>query len=131
MWFHSLHSCLKSRPSIVPVRPSRRLPSNSRLRLEALEERSLLSCTVSLASSDDSPLVGERITWTATAADCGAANVYQFSAASNGSGLRVMRDFSPSNSFAWTPMQEGAYDIQVTVKDGYQATEITSAGVAD
>src|SRR5947208_14155050 len=28
-------------------------------------------------------------------------------------------------------MQEGAYDIEITVKDGYQATETTSAVVAD
>src|SRR5262249_44865492 len=40
-------------------------------------------------------------------------------------------DFSPTNTFAWTPMQEGNYDIEVTVKDGYQATETTSAAVAD
>ena len=43
----------------------------------------------------------------------------------------MVRDFSPANAFAWTPMQEGTYDIQVTVKDGYQATETTSAVVAD
>src|SRR5262249_6135796 len=36
-----------------------------------------------------------------------------------------------SNAFVWTPMQEGTYDIKVTAKDGYQATETTSALVAD
>ena len=103
----------------------------ARLRVEALEDRSLLSGIVSLAPSDDSPLVGERVTWTATATDVGATPVYQFSAAPHGGAFHVVRDFSPANTFAWTPMQEGTYDIEVTVKDGYQATETTSAVVAD
>src|SRR5262249_10066428 len=72
-------------------------------------------------------LVGERVTWTATAGDCGVAPVYLFSTALHGGAFHVVRDFSPSNSFTWTPMQEGVYDIQVTVKDSYQATDTTSA----
>jgi type 1 fimbria pilin len=80
-----------------------------------------------LAPSDDSPLVGERVTWTATAADCGATPVYQFSAAAHGGPFHVVRDFSPTNAFAWTPMQEGGYDVRVTVKDGYPAATTTSA----
>src|SRR5262245_33484559 len=111
-------------------RPARRFP-NRRLEFEPLEDRSLPSCTVTLAPSDDSPLVGERVTWTATAADCGAAPVYQFSAATHGGAFHVVRDFSPSNTFTWTPMLEGSYDIQVSVKDSYQATETTSAVVTD
>src|SRR5262249_36994042 len=71
------------------------------------------------------------ITWTATATDVGAAPVYQFSAAPHGGAFHVVRDFSPTNTFAWTPMQEGSYDIEVTVKVGYQASETTSAVVAD
>ncbi|HEY7422837.1 MAG TPA: aryl-sulfate sulfotransferase [Gemmataceae bacterium] len=97
-----------------------------------MEDRSLLSCMVSLAPSEAAPqLVGERITWTATAVDCGATPVYQFSVAPHGGDFHVVRDFSPANAFAWTPMQEGSYDIKITVKDGYQATETTSAVVAD
>src|SRR5262249_43817343 len=45
--------------------------------------------------------------------------------------LHVVRDFSPANTFVWAPMQEGTYDIMVTVKDGYQATETTTAEVSD
>jgi hypothetical protein len=97
-----------------------------------LEDRSVPSCSVSLAPSAPAPqLVGERVIWTATASDCGTAPVYQFSAAPQGGAFRVVRDFSPTNTFAWTPMQEGTYDIKVTVKDGYQASETTSAVVAD
>ena len=42
----------------------------ARLRVEALEDRSLPSGIVTLAPNDDSPLVGERVTWTATADRC-------------------------------------------------------------
>src|SRR5262249_47329597 len=114
----------------APHRISRRR-SARRLRLEPLDERALPSGTVTLAPSDDSPLVGERVTWTATASDVGASPVYQFSAALHGGAFHVVRDFSPTNTFAWTPMQEDGYDIEVTVKDGYQASETTSAVVAD
>jgi hypothetical protein len=87
---------------------------------------------VSLAPNEAAPqLVGERITWTATATGCGTAPVYQFSVAPHAGDFRPVRDFSPSNAFAWTPMQEGNYDIEVTVKHGYQAAETTSAVVAD
>src|SRR6516162_6046871 len=120
----------KSRPSFVPDRRHPRRPT-SRLWVEELEDRSVPSCTVTLTPSDDSPLVGERVTWTATAVDCGAAPVYQFSAAPHGGAFRVLRDFSPGNTFTWTPMREGSYDIEVTVKDGYGATETTSAVVTD
>src|SRR5262245_4487775 len=131
MWFRSLLTPRRSR-AIAPIRRSRRRPTAPPLRVEALEDRSLPSCMVSLAPSEAAPqLVGERITWTATANECGAAPVYQFSAAPHGGAFHVVRDFSPSNAFAWTPMQEGAYDIEVTVEDGYQATETTSAIVTE
>src|SRR5262249_43349257 len=116
-------------------RPPRRPISTghrpARLSIEALEDRSLPSGGVTLAVNDDSILVGERVTWTATATDVGATPVYQFSAAPHGGALHVVRDFSPASSFIWTPMQEGSYDIQVAVKDGYQAADTTSAVVAD
>src|SRR5947208_6849021 len=128
------------RPALPPGRAERnprrqrpgRGPATRRLVLEQLEDRSLPSCMVSLAPSEAAPqLVGERITWTATASDCGAAPVYRFSVAPHDGAFRVVRDFSPTNSFAWTPMQEGGYDIEVVVKDGYQATETASAVAAD
>ncbi|HEV3257550.1 MAG TPA: aryl-sulfate sulfotransferase [Gemmataceae bacterium] len=135
MWLSSILNSLS--PSSPHTRPRRRPAPRQRraahrLTLEALEERSLPSCMVSLAPSEAAPqLVGERIAWTATATDCGATPVYQFSAATDGGAFRVLRDFSPTNTFPWTPMQEGAYDIEVTVKDGYQAAETTSTVVSD
>src|SRR5215207_8374741 len=129
MWFRSpTRSRKPRRPAAVEQSPRQH---TARLRVEALEDRSLPSGTVTLAPSDDSPLVGERVTWTATAADVGASPVYQFRAAPHGGAFHVVRDFGPADAFTWTPMQEGSYDIQVTVKDGYQATDTTSAVAAD
>src|SRR5262249_27545506 len=95
------------------------------------EDRSLPSGLVTLASNDDTPLVGENITWTATAVDVGATPVYQFSVAQHDGETRIVRDFSPTNSFVWTPMMEGDYDIRGIVKDGYAATDTTSALATD
>src|SRR5262245_25236146 len=75
-----------------------------RLRLEPLDERALPS-SVTLAPGAPAPqLVGERITWTATATDVGTNPIYQFSAATHGGAFHVVRDYSPANTFAWTPM---------------------------
>jgi arylsulfate sulfotransferase len=116
--------------ALAPRRALNRRPAR-RLRLEPLDDRALPSGTVTLAPSVDFPLVGDRVTWTATATDVGAAPVYQFSAAPDGGAFHVVRDFSPANSFIWTPMQEGTYDIRVVAKDGYAATETASAVAAD
>src|SRR5438552_9163264 len=135
MWLSSILNSLSPSPPHARTRrrPARRRRlAAGRLTLEALEDRTLPSCMVSLAPSEAAPqLVGERITWTATAAECGTTPVYQFSVAPHAGAFRVVRDFSPTNAFAWTPMQEGTYDIEVAVKDGYQATETTTAVVAD
>src|SRR5262249_8485989 len=63
--------------------------------------------------------------------DVGPTPVYQFGAATHGGTFHVLRDFSPANTFAWTPMQEGRYDVRVVVKDGYQAAESVSAVATD
>ncbi len=133
-WLRNLRSALAPgwAERIPQRRQSGRVRATRRLLIEQLEDRSLPSCMVSLAPSEAAPqLVGERITWTATASDCEATPVYQFSVAPHGGTFHVLRDFSPTNAVAWTPMQEGAYDIEVTVKDGYQATETTAAVVTD
>jgi hypothetical protein len=97
-----------------------------------LEDRTLPSCALSLLPSEAAPqLVGERIIWTATATDCGANPVYQFRVGAEGGALHVVRDFSLTNSFAWAPMQEGTYDVQVIVKQGFQATDTESTDALD
>src|SRR5437762_10664465 len=117
MW---LSSILNSRSPSSPYTRTRRRPSprqrlaGRRLTLEALEDRTVPSCMVSLAPNEAAPqLVGEGITWTATATDCGATPVYQFGVTPHAGAFRVVRDFSPANAFAWTPMLEGTYDIEV------------------
>src|SRR5262249_43197603 len=87
-----------ARRTTAQHRGSRRLrghhPRNRRLEMEFLEDRGLPSCTVSLAPGEAAPqLVGQRVTWTATATDCGAAPVYQFSTAPHGGAYHVVRDF--------------------------------------
>ncbi len=126
MWLRAPFRSRKPRRSVTSVERSSPHPA-ARLRVESLEDRSLPSGTVTLAPSDDSPLVGERVTWTATASDVGSSPVYQFSAAPHGGTFHVLRDFSPTASFTWTPMREGGYDIEVTVKDGYSAAETASS----
>ena len=69
--------------------------------------------------------VGTSIALSARSA--GPANpVYRFSVGSAPNAMRVVQDFSPTPSFTWVPLQEGAYTIQVTVKDGFAATAGTT-----
>jgi hypothetical protein len=87
-----------------------------------------LACTVSLEpNANSSHLVGDPVTWTATATNYGQTPVYQFSVGAEGGPLHVVRDFSLSNTFTWAPMQEGSYNVEVTVKAGYGATRTHSA----
>src|SRR6185369_2648146 len=60
MWLRSLLTSLKTRSPIAGARRVPGRPTAARLRIEALEDRSLPSGTVTLASGDDYPLVGER-----------------------------------------------------------------------
>jgi hypothetical protein len=132
MWISSLLKSVKSRLPAAKIRRSVYRPHTLRLGVEVLEDRSLPSATVLLAPSEPAPqLVGEAITWTATATDVGTTPVYKFSVAPHGGPFQMVRDFSPANSFALTPMLEGSYDIEVAVKDGYQATETTAVVAAD
>jgi hypothetical protein len=73
-------------------------------------------------------LVGESITWTATT-DIGPTPVYQFSVGAADGPLHVVRAFSAANAFTWAPMQEGTYEVSVTAKNGFAATDTTSAAV--
>lgn len=110
---------------VTPSRHRRKAGHNSaspsrlyRPHCNPLESRCLL--TVSLSGSQPAvPLVGSPVVWTAVADGHGATPVYQFSVGPVGRPTQVVRDFSPSNSFQWDPLQEGNYAIQVTVKDSF------------
>ena len=113
-------------------RVRRRSTPRVRLCPEALEDRCLLSGGISLTPSEPAPqLVGEPITWTATVPDASPGLVYQFSVGSLAGPFQMVRDFSPSDQFTWAPMREGEYRIRVAVKDGFGASDIQPAVVAD
>jgi hypothetical protein len=79
-----------------------------------------LKSGVEVTPSEPVPqLVGAPVVWTAAVADAQPGLVYQFSVGEEGGPMHVVRDYSPSNTFSWTPMQEGIYRIKVSVKDGY------------
>lgn len=59
--------------------------------------------------------VGTTITWTTIASGAGPFE-YRFSVQMGGRASLIVQDFSPSNSFAWTPIIEGSYTIQTTVQ---------------
>jgi arylsulfate sulfotransferase len=98
-------------------------------------------CTVSLEPSTSAPhLVGDRIVWVATAESCGDRPVYQFRVATGSHDrddddvedeaydrFRLVRDFSPDNAFAWTPMEEGVYSVLASVKHDFDSKETSSA----
>lgn len=88
--------------------------------------------SVSLAPDRSVPqLVGEPITWTATAINGGDTPVYQFSVEPSGGPFQVVRDFSPDNSFVWTPLQEGSFDVRVIAEEDFSATQSVAAVVTD
>ena len=91
-----------------------------------LEGRCLLSVSLS-GSEPPVPLVGSPVIWTATANGDGPSPVYQFWVEPAGGASQMVQDFSPGNSFTWNPMQQGSYEIQVTVKDSLSASTGESA----
>jgi hypothetical protein len=87
---------------------------------------------VSLVPDKPSPqLVGDQITWTATAANSGDHPVFQFSVGPTGGPLRMVRDYSLDNTFTWAPMAEGNYDVKVSVKDDFGGSETASLTASD
>ncbi|HEV7223392.1 MAG TPA: aryl-sulfate sulfotransferase [Pirellulales bacterium] len=135
MWFRSIFDSAKTTSAAASPRSKKRRSSwhcpEARLHLEGLEDRFLLS-GVSLMPSEPAPqLVGEPIAWTATASDLGANPVYQFRVGPEHGPLQVVRDFSLSNSFTWTPMDEGSYEIQVIAKQGFNVTDTESGNALD
>ncbi len=118
-------------PSRTQVEARQNPARRSRLyqpRCKPLEPRCLLSVTLTNSGSS-APLVGSPVTWTAATGDHGDSPVYQFRVGPTGGPSHVVRDFSPTNSFTWDPLEEGSYDIQVTVKDSVSDTtgETTNA----
>jgi arylsulfate sulfotransferase len=74
-----------------------------------LASGSTLAMTTNVPSGQP---VGASIKWTTTYQ---AGMVYQYSVAYSSGPYFVMRDASASNTFLWTPLQEGSYTVRVTV----------------
>ena len=75
---------------------------------------------VSLAPSLASPQpVGTPVDWVASASDTNPGTlVYRYSFGPSGGALAIVRDFSYAKNFTWVEsVQEGTYQVQVTVKN--------------
>ena len=74
---------------------------------------------VTFVSSVPSPaLVGTKVSFTATTSGAGTHLWYQFRLRDQNGEYRTVRDYSPVSSWKWTAWQhEGAYDIEVSVRD--------------
>ena len=83
-----------------------------------LEDRRLPSVSLS-GGQPPVALVGSPSLWTASASGHGQTPVYQFRIGSAGGSSHMVRDFGPGNTLIWNPLEEGIYDVQVTVKDGF------------
>jgi arylsulfate sulfotransferase len=59
--------------------------------------------------------VGTTVAWTAIPAD-DATREYRFSVALNGAAPTIVRDFSATSTFTWTPLDEGTYTVTADVR---------------
>ena len=93
------------------------------------QKTSAISLVPNLPSSQP---VGTTITWRAAVPDSlgfSSSNlVYRFSIAPADGAFRVVLDFNARDFFTWTPIEEGSYDVKVSVKD--VASGITVEAVA-
>jgi hypothetical protein len=71
---------------------------------------------LTLTPSQPSALVGQTVTWTATAQDTVPIE-YRFSVELGTNPVQVVRDYESGNSFTWTPILEGSWTIQVSVQE--------------
>ena len=94
----------------------------------SLEDRRLLSVTLT-ESGPSVGLVGSPVGWNAWVSGYGPGPVFQFRVGPAGGTPQVVQDFSPSSAFAWNPLQQGTYEIEVIVRSSYNATtaEIATA----
>jgi arylsulfate sulfotransferase len=122
MWQFVTPSRKRAAGPHTSVRRSRR----HRPRCTPLEDRCLLSVSLT-ETAPGVPYVGSPVVWTAMSGGHGSKPVYQFSVGLQGGALQVVRDFGSGDSFTWNPMQEGTYDIQVVVKNGFKKAKGESA----
>ena len=73
---------------------------------------------VSLEASPASPApVGVMIRWTARVTGGSGDFWYRFRVHEPGGGVRMIRDLGPLDTLDWTALEEGVYELEVTVRD--------------
>ncbi len=74
---------------------------------------------VSLTAEPPGPApVGTMITWSALVSDVGSGNLwYRFRVRELGGDFRVIRDYGPLSTLDWTSIDEGVYELEVSVRD--------------
>jgi arylsulfate sulfotransferase len=73
--------------------------------------------------------VGTPVLWVASLSNGGSNPLFQFSIQDPSGAWRVIRDYSPVNTFPWTTLDEGAYTIAVRVTYKNLQTPILKATI--
>ncbi len=82
--------------------------------------------SVSLAASPPGPApVGTVISWKAQVDGAGSDLWYRFRVREPGGSFRMIRDFGPVSTLDWTALEEGAHEVEVSVRD-HAGTETTT-----
>ena len=79
----------------------------------------LPAATLSLTADPPGPApVGTMITWSAQVLEGSSSNVwFRFRAREAGGQFRVIRDYGPLSALAWTSIDEGSYEMELSAKE--------------
>jgi hypothetical protein len=79
----------------------------------------LSATALSLAADPPSPApVGTMITWSAQVLEASSSDLwFRFRAREAGGEFRVIRDYGPLSTLAWTSINEGTYEVELSVKE--------------
>ncbi len=83
---------------------------------------------VTLESDLPSPeAVGTLVTWTARPSSAGADIIwFRFRVRPVDGSFRVVRDYGPASTLAWTSLKEGVYEIEVSARDRFTQDTATA-----
>jgi arylsulfate sulfotransferase len=106
---------------IVMTLLSQSLAAEASSSVSGLNSPSTVSGVSVMPSLPSSQPVGTVVTWTATATGSGPLE-YRFVVHLIGGPTLLARDYEPSNSFTWAPIQEGYYMVEVVVREAPPST---------
>jgi hypothetical protein len=86
------------------------------------------SIGVSLEGDQPGPVaVGTMVTWVAHPSNAGSDVLwFRFRVSPAGGAFRVVRDYGPLSSLAWTALEEGTYEIEASVRDKFTGETATA-----